>query len=797
MPKKTKSSRNEFSTLRTDSDEADGVNERSTWNPEDTDNFHWVLSKHTTFENGKLELNHRYLDARDIGIVEKIEAKFSVDKTKSNEDIDKEIIAALEKANESNTGKNCRRVFGLLRKLQNAAGNKYTVRQINTKHINTRSRWSVPFLSLHEVGYLIKNQGQRGAKATEVKKGEPAPQRTNIEKKNLAAIKALLKYTTHRHLFWCDETDSIPVPKLSAHLEKTDEMPEDTPEPGRWTLAMIKRHGKIMVHFMDQCTVNIANTYIQELKEKGVWLSTHDAYTAGTPRAVLASTISNLVDEVVSLPKAARKSRPSSAKEMPMSAQGTQMQAFHADKPTKSSMFAKRIERPADLKIGFNLQTALNSGIPCSNKRDTSPNHSYPQAYGDSCEYNYDEDVMRPQMKRSKSLVFSDKSSQSHDAQQDASFYDLSSYANISMLANNRFAQNNNKSNQVQHDDEYFNQFINFDSNASAPITSVALQAAMYPSDNLGYADSNANQQSVSSTPPSDLLEAIVNLSVNSSTGANSANQAQNGQFADTYNHHSTSPAHDPTPTKMQRLANDKSKFSDMQSHKGIQHGNDQDIPLTFTLGSPENNQYPSLLSRTLSDDQYTPNRLSYWAPHDGSASALTSVTGGPEPQGIFGSSQSGFTFQLPNSWSDEGTMNESAPRTPNIQQTRAQNGPLMGSYSTSNLTQLQFGTDKYQVAMQSNQQNHHVYSQSPVKSNIQGGNMMPPMYSMTQPQISSLPIPQSAGGINGIGGQNKMSTTLVIVNGVPSHIELTHDNGSVHQNPIILPISQVLKENN
>ncbi|KAI7822427.1 hypothetical protein BX661DRAFT_187375 [Kickxella alabastrina] len=742
MPKKTKSSRSEFNTLRTDSDEADSVNERSTWNPEDTDNFHWVLSKHTEFKNGKLELNHRYLDARDISIVEKMEAKFSIDKTKSNEAIDEEIIAALEKANESNTGKNCRRVFGLLRKLQNAAGNKYTVRQINTKHINTRSRWSVPFLSLYE----------RGAKAMEVKKSESVPQRTNIEKKNLAAIKALLKYTTHRHLFWCDETDSIPAPKSLAHLEKTDEMPEDTPEPGRWTLAMIKRHGKIM------CTVNIANTYIQELKEKGVWVSTHDAYTADTPRAVLA----NLVDEVVSLPKAARKSRLSSAKEMPMSAQETKMQAFHADKPTKSSI----IERPADLKIGFNLQTALNSGIPRSNKRDTSPNHSYPQAYGNSCEYNYDEDI-----KRSKSLVFSDKSSQSHDAQQDASFYDLSSYANMSMLANNGFAQNNNKSNQ----------FINFDSNASAPITS----AAMYPSDNLGYADSSANQH----TPPSDLLEAIVNLSVNSSTGANSTNQVQNGQFADTYNHHSTSPAHDPTPIKMQRLANNKSKFSDMQSHKGIQHGNGQDIPLAFTLGSPESNQYPSLLSRALSDEQYTPNGLSYWAPHDASASALTSVTAGPESQG--------FTFQLPNSWSDEGTMNESAPRTPNIQQTRAQNGSLTGSYSTSNLTQLQFGIDKYQVPMQSNQQNHQVYSQSPVKSNIQGGNMMPPVYSMTQPQVSSLPIPQSAGGINGIGGQNKMSTTLVIVNGVPSHIELTHNNGSVHQNPIILPISQVLKENN
>ncbi|KAJ2172948.1 hypothetical protein GGH18_005326, partial [Coemansia sp. RSA 530] len=167
---------------------ADAGSERGNWASDDADNFHWYLSKFTRFEDNVLQLDHRYLDIRDIRIVENIEMA-----NKDRKVSDKELIHELDISNEANPNKDCRRWFTLLRELQVAAGNMHTIRQINTKHINTRSRWSVPFKSLYEVGYLIKNQTLRGVKrrANSVQQEGQAPQRTNIEKKNLAAIKAL------------------------------------------------------------------------------------------------------------------------------------------------------------------------------------------------------------------------------------------------------------------------------------------------------------------------------------------------------------------------------------------------------------------------------------------------------------------------------------------------------------------------------------------------------------------------------------------------------------------------------
>ncbi|KAJ2005395.1 hypothetical protein H4R26_001977 [Coemansia thaxteri] len=177
-------------------------NERGCWYPHDTDSFHWVLSRYTKIApDSILLLDHRYLDIRDISLVEQIESENEASKgTVGFKPVtDNEIIHRLELANDSNPNKDCKRWYTLLKDLQAAAGGKHSVRQINTKHINTRSRWSVPFKSLHEVGYLIKNQTQRGAKnRTSNQNTQVHTHRTNIEKKNLASIKALKKYMYHR-----------------------------------------------------------------------------------------------------------------------------------------------------------------------------------------------------------------------------------------------------------------------------------------------------------------------------------------------------------------------------------------------------------------------------------------------------------------------------------------------------------------------------------------------------------------------------------------------------------------------
>ncbi|KAJ2840836.1 hypothetical protein FBU31_000094, partial [Coemansia sp. 'formosensis'] len=204
MTKRTKKRQTPSLEADTTGEDQDQSNsERGSWYPKDTDNFHWVLSRHTKIgTDGVLHLDHRYLDVRDISLVELIESENETNRFTPGyiPVTDEDIINRLEIFNDSNPNKDCRRWFTLLRDLQTAAGGKHSVRQINTKHINTRSRWSVPFKSLHEVGYLIKNQTQRSS--TRHKSGHSSqalpPYRTNIEKKNLASIKAMKKYVQHR-----------------------------------------------------------------------------------------------------------------------------------------------------------------------------------------------------------------------------------------------------------------------------------------------------------------------------------------------------------------------------------------------------------------------------------------------------------------------------------------------------------------------------------------------------------------------------------------------------------------------
>ncbi|KAJ2846136.1 hypothetical protein J3B02_004487, partial [Coemansia erecta] len=108
-------------------EENEYVSERGIWSPEDTVNFHWVLSKYTHFENNKLNLSHRYLDPRDICIVEKMEAEIKAAQLAGlPSKTDKDIIEALEQANEANSGKNCSKIFAILRELQVAAGGKHS-----------------------------------------------------------------------------------------------------------------------------------------------------------------------------------------------------------------------------------------------------------------------------------------------------------------------------------------------------------------------------------------------------------------------------------------------------------------------------------------------------------------------------------------------------------------------------------------------------------------------------------------------------------------------------------------------
>ncbi|KAJ2695591.1 hypothetical protein H4R19_005835, partial [Coemansia spiralis] len=78
-------------------EQADPVGERGNWQPKDADGFHSALSGHTRFEVGVLQLDHRYLDFRDIEMLESLESLPREERLS-----DDDIIQRLETLNESN-----------------------------------------------------------------------------------------------------------------------------------------------------------------------------------------------------------------------------------------------------------------------------------------------------------------------------------------------------------------------------------------------------------------------------------------------------------------------------------------------------------------------------------------------------------------------------------------------------------------------------------------------------------------------------------------------------------------------
>ncbi|KAJ2693648.1 hypothetical protein H4218_005941, partial [Coemansia sp. IMI 209128] len=90
-------------------DDQDQCNsERGSWYPKDTDNFHWVLSRYTKIgPDGTLHLDHRYLDVRDISLVELIECENEANKNTPGyvHVSDESIISRLEVFNDSNPNK--------------------------------------------------------------------------------------------------------------------------------------------------------------------------------------------------------------------------------------------------------------------------------------------------------------------------------------------------------------------------------------------------------------------------------------------------------------------------------------------------------------------------------------------------------------------------------------------------------------------------------------------------------------------------------------------------------------------
>ncbi|KAJ1844322.1 hypothetical protein LPJ57_009528, partial [Coemansia sp. RSA 486] len=146
-----------------------------------------------------------------------------------------------------------------------ATGNAYTVRQLNNKHINMRSRIATPFISLHDSGYFYKNPLKIPSKLSVKEVIKLSLASTNIEfMSNLDAkffnlIKTMYKFNAHKHLFWNSQTNTHVDYR---EIEKMSLVESDFTESDRWVHAMIAIHGQQMVRYMEVCVLNLLNTYI-------------------------------------------------------------------------------------------------------------------------------------------------------------------------------------------------------------------------------------------------------------------------------------------------------------------------------------------------------------------------------------------------------------------------------------------------------------------------------------------------------------------------------------------------------
>ncbi|KAJ2157545.1 hypothetical protein GGF46_004434 [Coemansia sp. RSA 552] len=743
---------------------ADGAEvavERGSWTPGDADNFHWVLSQYTRFEGGKLQLDHRYLDIRDIRMVEDIE-----DPAKSNKVGDKEIIRLLEAANESNPNKDCRRWFTLLRELQMAAGNKHSIRQINTKHINTRSRWSVPFKSLNEFGYLIKNQTLRGVKrgANSDMKADIQPalsmRRTNVEKKNMAAIKAVRKYIKHREMFWDDEQQGIPDLAAQAAISSAHPEMEDVSEPERWIRAMIRRHGFRMVVYLDQCAVKLTNSYIYELNDQDPTLL-HPEIATAEERELMGRILGDMIDEILVKAKAASNQAAVAAAKYAVAAQPPS---------TKPASLGRRgtpqSRRTVSFSIGADDMLLGTEGTTTPVTPDSTAaylHHGVSVRVNDSVTplfgrtpYGHEDDARQilGSLKKSKSHVFGSAvdvpASMPTSIPVSMSLTSLPAFEGVATMANglagshhDEAAASMNSHNGPLYDDGLFTQFVQYEQNAAA----TNHHNGMLPHSIPGH-----NTDNLTST---ELVDAIINLSVDKNAVPGASQSYSNMQNA----------VHDQLPPYYNALS------QPVSSHH--MEGYNQGGPLYLNHDPTIDHQAPGYgsLSRSASDEAAEiPSHI-----QDPSA----------ELQSILGNKNGAFTFQIPPQymWPHGSSAQGNVMSTPH-----ASNG-LSESFSMPSLASYANTMAEPSTSTQPPQFDYGNIPRLPLAPTNNNNSER-----STNPYEPS-PLAPTSRQPPSVAGKSQLSTNLIIVNGVPSHIELLHDNKGIHPNPIILPISQILRE--
>ncbi|KAJ2760912.1 hypothetical protein IWQ57_006184, partial [Coemansia nantahalensis] len=282
-----------------------------------------------------------------------------------------------------------------------------------------------------------------------------------------------------------------------------------------------------------------------------------------------------------------------------------------------------------------------------------------------------------------------------------------------------------------------------FPGDTSAPVTGRAL-----PYDDglfsqfLNY-DPSAGRDADSAVP-ADLTEGIFNLTVEA--GSTPAPQTAHAQSHYSHHHHHHTPS-------------DALDYGAIMSNPATAYHAAGDAAHQYLGSGLHQGPSPSGLARSTSDEANFPGIFI------GSNEAVGDL------QGLFGGKESAFTFHMPPyAWASGSAPDDQGLLQPGSQ-FPGQPAALSQSMSFPSLTAYE---SSLAADPRSADSGAGLYA---------GESVSPPVSSRSTTHVASQPDQPA---------QAKLSTRLVYVNGVPSHIELLHDSGDVAQNPIILPISEV-----
>ncbi|KAJ1893581.1 hypothetical protein LPJ66_005667 [Kickxella alabastrina] len=264
------------------------------WSLNDSTNFYTAMSAFTFFDDSKLVVSHGHFTDKEIEIINNVEFDNIINPPNvPYNSVDAESVWALTFQGVPMFGMSYVDMLSRLRTLQKATGGHKSAKVINQKHRDSIEKFAFEFKSLNETG------GFTSAAHTGVSDSvNQQLARSLINIKNLDNIKALLRFITHGNMFCRANNVNMPLQELTTQMK---EILADFSEPEMWIWAMVRRHGVVMISYMNTCISNLAATFVNEKSKLDAEDLRYMIAKNKIPKGYLAKLLKRMLDAIYDL----------------------------------------------------------------------------------------------------------------------------------------------------------------------------------------------------------------------------------------------------------------------------------------------------------------------------------------------------------------------------------------------------------------------------------------------------------------------------------------------------------------